>query len=205
MMEMVSLWGFFVTGFLGGIGHCVGMCGPFVLYISSRYVGEGKRSGDPLVPHLYYNAGRVVTYVLLGVAAGLVGGLLRQGGLLLGVQRGGPARCRWIFGPVRRLLADGRKAVAAPGRRGDLAPTGGGPLETRSGASAFRWHGAWPSALRSGVRRAHRRDCAGQRVGERAGDGSVRGWARSRRCSRWLMSGSFSSSGGAFFARWRCW
>lgn len=62
----------FMTGFTGGIGHCVGMCGPIV---ASYSVASGSRS---FLPHLLYGAGRVTTYAMMGAVLGLAG-FLTQG------------------------------------------------------------------------------------------------------------------------------
>ena len=74
------LWALFLTGLAGSIGHCAGMCGPFVL----SQVGA-KLDGVPLGPMgewhrmtgalaLPYHLGRMTTYSLLGaLAAGIVG------------------------------------------------------------------------------------------------------------------------------------
>lgn len=68
----------FVTGLVGGLTHCMGMCGPFVLTqvtalletIPAGSMSESHRlRGAALVP---YHLGRLTTYALLGVvAAGL--------------------------------------------------------------------------------------------------------------------------------------
>lgn len=60
-----------MTGLTGGIGHCVGMCGPIV---ASYSLASGGRS---FLPHLLYGAGRVTTYALMGAALGLAGSLAR--------------------------------------------------------------------------------------------------------------------------------
>lgn len=57
----------FLTGLTGGLGHCVGMCGPIV---ASYSVASGSSS---FVPHLLYGAGRVTTYALMGAVLGLMG------------------------------------------------------------------------------------------------------------------------------------
>ncbi|GAB4389308.1 MAG: sulfite exporter TauE/SafE family protein [Thermodesulfovibrionales bacterium] len=59
----------FMTGLTGGVGHCVGMCGPIV---ASYSVAAGSRG---FLPHLLYGAGRVTTYALMGAALGLAGSL----------------------------------------------------------------------------------------------------------------------------------
>jgi sulfite exporter TauE/SafE len=49
--------------------HCVGMCGPLVMSVPVQHLPQGKK----IVGILLYQLGRIGTYVLLGVIAGLVG------------------------------------------------------------------------------------------------------------------------------------
>lgn len=74
----------FVGGLAGSFTHCVGMCGPFVLSQVTTQLdklppdGAGiwtRLRGAALLP---YHAGRVTTYVLLGVLAALLAQPLRQ-------------------------------------------------------------------------------------------------------------------------------
>jgi len=58
-------WILFVTGLLGGAGHCVGMCGPLVAGYAIAL-----RNRAPTLPHLLFHLGRVTTY---GIAGGVVG------------------------------------------------------------------------------------------------------------------------------------
>ena len=71
-------------GFVSSL-HCVQMCGPIVLtYSVAANTAEGRR---PLLGlHLAYNAGRTVTYALLGVVAGLAGGAMGWVGGLAGFE-----------------------------------------------------------------------------------------------------------------------
>ena len=55
------------SGFFGGFGHCIGMCGPVVAAYSLR--AEGGR----LLPPLLYHIGRITTYSLLGGIMGFTG------------------------------------------------------------------------------------------------------------------------------------
>jgi hypothetical protein len=57
---------FFLTGITVGFGHCLGMCGPIVISLSLNIKGRAS-----LVPNLYYNMGRIITYGILG---GVMGG-----------------------------------------------------------------------------------------------------------------------------------
>ncbi|SDG75813.1 sulfite exporter TauE/SafE family protein [Roseospirillum parvum] len=78
----------FMAGLLGGLTHCTGMCGPFVLsqvaarleeVPASRMREWHRLAGASLIP---YHLGRLTTYVGLGVAAALVAGAaLRLPGL----------------------------------------------------------------------------------------------------------------------------
>lgn len=74
----------FVTGLLGGFGHCIGMCGPLV--------GSLALAAGPLGPRrsfagqLAYHGGRVTTYAALGAVMGLTGSFVNVAGRLAGVQ-----------------------------------------------------------------------------------------------------------------------
>ncbi|MCF6360498.1 MAG: sulfite exporter TauE/SafE family protein [Cyclobacteriaceae bacterium] len=65
-------WSAFLMGFLGSF-HCIGMCGPIVLALPSKGVQY----------KLLYNIGRTITYMLLGLAVGLIG----QGAVFAGLQQ----------------------------------------------------------------------------------------------------------------------
>lgn len=73
-----------VVGFVSSL-HCVQMCGPVVLtYSVAANTGSGHRSLLGL--HLAYNAGRTITYSLLGAVAGLAGGAMGWVGRLAGIE-----------------------------------------------------------------------------------------------------------------------
>ena len=61
-----------LTGLTGGLGHCLGMCGPLVLLAGGRFPRQGLAS-TPY--HLLYHGGRIGVYTILGLAAGGVGAL----------------------------------------------------------------------------------------------------------------------------------
>lgn len=67
-MPELSLISAFLVGLLGG-GHCVGMCGGIVSAVSLSLPGEKPKTGF----HFSYNAGRIVSYTLAGMLAGLLG------------------------------------------------------------------------------------------------------------------------------------
>ncbi|MGF1511675.1 MAG: sulfite exporter TauE/SafE family protein [Myxococcota bacterium] len=72
-----------VTASLLGSFHCVGMCGGFVAF----YAGDaGAQRGTAMLPHLTYNAGRLLTYVVLGALAGSLGAAINLASAPAGVR-----------------------------------------------------------------------------------------------------------------------
>lgn len=78
----------FVTGLLGSLTHCSGMCGPFVLSqvtcrleaIPARQMREWHRvQGALLVP---YHLGRATTYAILGAVAAFMTGFVGSAGVV---------------------------------------------------------------------------------------------------------------------------
>lgn len=67
-----------LIGLVGSL-HCIGMCGPIALALPSRQ----HLSQNLLISRLLYNAGRVLTYALLGLVVGLIG----QGFSMAGFQQ----------------------------------------------------------------------------------------------------------------------
>lgn len=72
----------FVVGILTSI-HCVGMCGGIML--SQTLKNEGKNKFEAMKPALLYNAGRVLSYSILGGIVGAIGSVFA---LSLSVQAG---------------------------------------------------------------------------------------------------------------------
>lgn len=75
----MDCWTAFILGLVGSL-HCGGMCGPLALAMPA-VEGSAPRH---LAGRLLYNAGRIITYCLMGVAFGAIGKSL----LLAGIQRG---------------------------------------------------------------------------------------------------------------------
>lgn len=68
---MNEVFGFFLLGLFGGFGHCVFMCNPFVLFISSKFAPNVPGYFKFLIPQIKYNIGRIITYTFLGVVFNL--------------------------------------------------------------------------------------------------------------------------------------
>ena len=73
-----------VFGFVSSL-HCIQMCGPVVLTYSVA-ANTGLQHRSLLGLHLAYNAGRTITYILLGAVAGLAGGAMGWVGRLAGFE-----------------------------------------------------------------------------------------------------------------------
>lgn len=77
-----------------GSGHCVGMCGGFVaLYSHGAVHATGAGDRVHLLPHMMYNAGRLLTYLFLGTLAASIGasldsfsGVGRLSSLIVGIM-----------------------------------------------------------------------------------------------------------------------
>ena len=131
MIEKLDLLGFLTLGLVGGFGHCVGMCSPFVLFVSRRYAAPDAGRGAAFRAQLWYTLGRVVTYVLLGALAGALGGVVQLAGALLGLQR------------AASVVAGGLLVLWALAALSDLVPgfSAGGKL---FGRLARSFHGNAP-------------------------------------------------------------
>ncbi len=81
-MRFVSAMSFFAPILLGLAAslHCVGMCGPLMLALPLDAAGKRHVLGQTLI----YHSGRVLTYAALGVLFGLLG----NGFVLAGMQKG---------------------------------------------------------------------------------------------------------------------
>lgn len=69
---------------LVGSLHCVGMCGPFVVFYAGA---DGSSGAGRWLSHLAYSGGRLLTYAAMGAAAGAVGAAVDLAGDAAEVQR----------------------------------------------------------------------------------------------------------------------
>jgi len=72
------LWTAFILGLVGS-AHCAGMCGPIALALPLKSDNWFTRVGGGLV----YNAGRIVTYMILGAVFGMLGKGIHMAGFQL--------------------------------------------------------------------------------------------------------------------------
>ncbi len=74
-METVNIITIISIAFLGSFGHCIGMCGGIVLAYSTIKIDPQSSKISQSVAHLLYSLGRVLTYTVLGVIFGTLGGV----------------------------------------------------------------------------------------------------------------------------------
>lgn len=72
-MGAIDFTTIFITAFLGSVGHCIGMCGGFILAYSSAKIDQDWSKVHQSVAHFLYNIGRVTSYIILGAIFGLIG------------------------------------------------------------------------------------------------------------------------------------
>ncbi len=64
------------VAFLGSLGHCVGMCGGFVIAYTTAKVDPTKGRLWGASAHLAYNMGRVFSYMIIGALFGYLGSIM---------------------------------------------------------------------------------------------------------------------------------
>jgi sulfite exporter TauE/SafE len=77
--ELTFLGTLLLSGLVGSLGHCLGMCGPLVLMVGLQLQKSG-RSGLPY--HFLYHGARITVYAIMGVLVGFIGSLLGLAGRL---------------------------------------------------------------------------------------------------------------------------
>lgn len=75
MGQVASLGGVFVVGLLASMSSCLALVGGLLLSVSATYAQatEGQSAASRLTPLLQFNAGRMVSYIVLGGLVGVAG------------------------------------------------------------------------------------------------------------------------------------
>jgi hypothetical protein len=74
-MYSIEWWLIISIAFAGSFGHCIGMCGGFIVAYSSTKIDASMSRGEQLIRHGAYNIGRVSSYAVLGMIFGTIGSL----------------------------------------------------------------------------------------------------------------------------------
>lgn len=72
-MESADLWTIFLVALLGSVGHCIGMCGGFVVAYSTTKIGPDHSRFFQIFAHALYSLGRIVSYMFIGALFGYLG------------------------------------------------------------------------------------------------------------------------------------
>ena len=97
----MDLWTAFLLGLVGSL-HCAGMCGPLALALPPA----GNTTPANVLGRIAYNAGRIITYCVLGIVFGLAGWTFLMAGLQRWVSIAlGVALLLGLFGSRRLALA----------------------------------------------------------------------------------------------------
>jgi len=75
-MESADLLTIFVVALLGSLGHCIGMCGGFVLAYSTSKIESGRSKGFQSLAHTLYSLGRISAYMVIGAIFGYLGSVI---------------------------------------------------------------------------------------------------------------------------------
>lgn len=142
-MPETTLLTAFLAGLLGG-AHCVGMCGGIVAAMS--FQGGGRK--QPVSFHLGYNLGRIVSYIVAGTLAGLIGSAAFLSDRLLPLQTGLYFVAQVVLILMGLYLAGLSRAVlwlekAGSGLWGKLQPLFGRLLPIRSFPGAVTAGAVW--------------------------------------------------------------
>ena len=74
-MNSIEFTAVITFALLGSIGHCIGMCGGFIVTYTTAKIKPEQHKFTQATYHLFYNFGRIVTYTLLGALFGYFGSL----------------------------------------------------------------------------------------------------------------------------------
>jgi sulfite exporter TauE/SafE len=99
----------FMIGLLGSV-HCIGMCGPLAFAVPSLQKGAGWLVFDKSM----YQAGRIISYCVLGLIIGLIGNQLWMAGMQQGLSI--MSGCLILLAALSRIL----KLAASKGTKYNL-------------------------------------------------------------------------------------
>lgn len=74
-MSGIELTAIISFALLGSIGHCIGMCGGFIVTYTTAKIHPQMSKTAQLFNHFLYNSGRILSYALLGALFGFFGSL----------------------------------------------------------------------------------------------------------------------------------
>lgn len=73
--ESLELLAILAFGFFGSLGHCIGMCGGFIVSYTTAKMDSTTSKTSQATGHSFYNLGRISSYTILGALFGFFGSL----------------------------------------------------------------------------------------------------------------------------------
>lgn len=82
-----SLFVVLLIGLTAGISTCMALIGGLVLGVSARFAEKHPDASpfDKFKPHLFFNAGRITSYLIFGAVIGIIGSFFQLSGFNLGL------------------------------------------------------------------------------------------------------------------------
>jgi len=74
-VDIVNFYVIITVAFLGSLGHCVGMCGGFIVAYTAAKIDASRSKSYQFLCHLLYNLGRIISYTIIGIFFGLLGSI----------------------------------------------------------------------------------------------------------------------------------
>ena len=75
-MDTINFFAIISVAFLGSLGHCIGMCGGFVVAYSSAKIDSSYSKFHQFISHLFYSLGRITSYAIIGAVFGYFGSVM---------------------------------------------------------------------------------------------------------------------------------
>jgi len=72
----IEWWSIVTIAFIGSFGHCIGMCGGFIIAYSSNKIDSSMNKQAQFIRHLTYNIGLVSSYIIIGMVFGFIGSVI---------------------------------------------------------------------------------------------------------------------------------
>jgi len=72
-LDIVNFYVIISVAFLGSLGHCVGMCGGFIVAYTAAKIDSTRSKTYQFFCHFLYNIGRVTSYAIIGAFFGFIG------------------------------------------------------------------------------------------------------------------------------------
>ncbi|HEU4913966.1 MAG TPA: sulfite exporter TauE/SafE family protein [Candidatus Saccharimonadales bacterium] len=135
------------VGLTAGFSTCMALIGGLVLGISSRYAGRHPEatSGQKFRPHMYFNLGRITSFLVLGGLIGALGAIFQLKGNLLGLLTAAVGIVMLLLGlQLTGLFPQLKGTVALPRSLGKRLGIGS---RQQPGGEYSHWGSFWLGSL----------------------------------------------------------